>query len=103
MELAEVLEELLRKASCTLSLADQGRRTADSIVLNIAEGSALFSPGRKIYHYETALGSAAECIGVLARLRRRNPHLDLTRARRLAELISAMLVSLIHTQENRRQ
>jgi four helix bundle protein len=102
LELAEVIDTVLRNARCTQSLADQARRTADSIVLNIAEGSALFSPGRKLYHYETALGSAGECIAALSRLRRRNPGLDLNRPRRMAELISAMLVALIRTQQKRR-
>jgi hypothetical protein len=41
-------------------MADQLRRSAESIVLNIAEGAGHYSPGRKIYHYQLARGSAGE-------------------------------------------
>jgi hypothetical protein len=50
------------------SMADQLRRSAESIVLNIAEGAGHYSPGRKIYHYQLARGSAGECIAALTHL-----------------------------------
>jgi four helix bundle protein len=54
-------------------MADQLRRSAESIVLNIAEGAGHYSPGRKIYHYHLACGSAGECIAALTHLYRRKP------------------------------
>ncbi|MGH7445996.1 MAG: four helix bundle protein, partial [Longimicrobiales bacterium] len=67
LQLGDQVDALLREARCTHSQANQLGRAADSTALNIAEGCAHFSPGRKIYFYQTAHGSAAECIAVIAR------------------------------------
>jgi four helix bundle protein len=101
LSLAEQVESLLCNARCTGSLADQLQRAADSVVLNIAEGSAHFSPGRKLYHYQTAHGSSAECVAALMRLRTQNPELNVFRARATGEMVSGMLVGLIHAQQAR--
>jgi four helix bundle protein len=101
LSLAGQVESLLSEARCSTSLADQLQRAADSVVLNIAEGSAHFSPGRKLYHYQTAHGSAAECVAALTRLRAQNPNLNIFRARTTADMISGMLVGLIHAQQAR--
>jgi four helix bundle protein len=103
LTLGEQIDQVLRRSRCAMSLASQLRRTTDSVVLNIAEGCAHFSPGRKLYHYQTAHGAATECVAALARMRTRNPTVDLNTPRATAELVSAMLVSLIHTQQARRQ
>jgi four helix bundle protein len=103
LELCDQVEALLRVARCSVSRADQARRSSESVVLNIAEGSAHFSPGKKIYHYQIALGEAAECIAAMSLMRRRNPHIDIRLPRQTAELVSAMLVALIRTQEHRRR
>ena len=44
---------------------DQLRRAADSIVLNIAEGSSQHSMKARHNHYRIALGSAGECHAIL--------------------------------------
>jgi four helix bundle protein len=45
-------------------LADQTRRAANSVVLNVAEGSGSFG-GVRTTRYRTALGSARENVGCL--------------------------------------
>ena len=57
-------------------LADQLRRAATSIPLNIAEGAGEFSPGDKARFYRMARRSATECAAIL----------DACRATELAEL-----------------
>ncbi|MHC4924797.1 MAG: four helix bundle protein [Planctomycetota bacterium] len=42
-------------------LADQMRRSAGSVVLNVAEGAGEFSPAEKRRFYRMALRSATEC------------------------------------------
>ena len=85
------------------ALADQLVRAANSVILNIAEGAAHHSPGRKLFHYQTAHGSAAECIAALTRLHRRTPSPVLHAARRTANMVCTMLTALIHTQQKRRR
>ena len=46
------------------NLADQLRRAATSITLNIAEGSGEFSPGDKARFYRFARRSATECAAI---------------------------------------
>jgi len=46
-------------------LADQLRRAASSICLNIAEGAGEFAPGDKARFYRMARRSATECAAIL--------------------------------------
>ena len=46
-------------------LADQLRRAATSIVLNIAEGAGEFAPSEKARFYRIARRSAVECAAIL--------------------------------------
>jgi four helix bundle protein len=85
------------------SLADQLTRAGESVVLNIAEGAAHFSPGRKSYHYGIAHGSAAECVAALSRIHRRNPTPAVENARRAANMVGVMLHALIQAQQRRRK
>jgi four helix bundle protein len=101
VDLEEQVHALLKDAQCSAALAAQLRRAAESLVLNIAEGSAHFAAGRRLYHYQTAHASAAECVAAITRLRPRNPQLNIFRARATAEMVSAMLVGLVHSQQNR--
>lgn len=100
--LASQVDEILEAVHCRRGLADQLRRAADSVVLNIGEGAAHFSPGRKLYHYQTAHGSAAECIAALTLIAQRHRHPAAHRARNTANMISTMLMGMIQTQEKRR-
>ena len=95
LQFAERLEDLLSGARCTASLRDQMARAAESALLNIAEGSAHSSPGKKAYHYELAHGSMAECVAGLLILRRRDPRIDVQPVRRNADMICVMLRSLV--------
>ena len=54
------------------SLADQLRRAASSIALNIAEGAGEFSPADKARFYRMAKRSATECAAVLDVAKRRH-------------------------------
>ena len=45
------------------ALKDQAQRSADSVVLNLAEGSCRMGKDR-LYHFRVAMGSAAECCAV---------------------------------------
>ena len=92
---ARQVDALLRRLRLRSSLADQLTRAAESIILNIAEGAAHFSPGKKRYHYRLAHGSASECIGALTRLRDRYPGLDVRTLRRTADMICVMLMPLM--------
>ncbi|HEX6309972.1 MAG TPA: four helix bundle protein [Longimicrobiales bacterium] len=98
---ARQIDAVLRKVRVDSSLADHLLRAAESIILNVSEGSAHFSPGRKRYHYQTAYASAGECIGALARLKDRYPQLELElrRLQNTAHTISKMLLRLIKGQK----
>jgi four helix bundle protein len=76
-------------------MSDQLTRAAESIVLNIAEGAAHLSTGKKRYHYQIAYASAHECIAAVTRLHDRYPTLDVRRIRRSADMICVMLMPLI--------
>ena len=95
LRFAERLEDLLSRVRCTASLRDQLMRAAESAVLNIAEGSGHTSAGRKVYHYQVAHGSIAECIAGLLIIRRRNPDVDVQSVRRIGDMVCVMLRSLV--------
>lgn len=102
LRLNDQIHELVGQSECSPARADQVRRSADSVVLNIAEGAAQFSPGQKIRYYQIAYGSTAECLAGIELLRRSNPRLLIQPARYNARMVQTMLVSLIDHQELRR-
>lgn len=53
------------QADAVVGLADQLRRAARSIPLNIAEGGGEFSPREKARFYRIAKRSATECVAIL--------------------------------------
>ncbi|HUF67590.1 MAG TPA: four helix bundle protein [Longimicrobiales bacterium] len=59
-DLATSVDRIAHASARNGSMADQLRRSAESIVLNFAEGAGHYSPGRKIYHYQLARGSAGD-------------------------------------------
>src|SRR4030095_6715972 len=71
--LADVFANSLGKGRAYL--ADQLRRAATSVTLNIAEGAGEFAPADKARFYRMARRSATECSAVL----------DVSRVLRLAE------------------
>ena len=92
---ARQVDRALGEVGCRSALCIQLVRPAESIILNIAEGAAHFSPGRKRYYYQIAHGSAGECIAGLTRLAGLYPALDLRYLRRDADMICVMLTALI--------
>ena len=70
----------------------QLQRAADSIVLNIAEGSSQTSKNVRANHYRVAVGSAGECLAILELLgARRCPVVDGTALlRRIGAMLSRM-------------
>jgi four helix bundle protein len=61
VELRDLLPSIQRVDE---ELADQARRAASSVLLNLAEGQR-FTNGNKLRHYEIAQGSANEIRGAL--------------------------------------
>jgi four helix bundle protein len=102
LRLADQVRGILKRAHCSHSLADQAARTTESIVLNIAEGSAHQTPGQKSRHYQIARASAGECIACLDLIRRSDPRAFTDPARRNAQLVSRMLAPLIESWERRK-
>lgn len=92
--LADQIDAIVREAERSPLHAAQLRRAAESLVLNIAEGSARFGAHR-LHHYRTARADAVDCAVHLTRLRTRNPHLNIFRARTTAEIVASMLAGLI--------
>jgi precorrin-2/cobalt-factor-2 C20-methyltransferase len=83
------------------SIGEQLRRSATSVVANIAEGSAKSSHRSERNFYDIARGSLAETVALLALCHRRR-YLDDDRHQRLynrANVISSMLQGLIRANE----
>lgn len=82
-------------------LADQFRRAALSIPLNIAEGSGRFHPGDKKQFYLIARGSCYECIPILELCLRAEtvdrPTVDTLR--RELDIVAKMLTKLIQATD----
>ena len=95
---ARNVERVLFRCRCHPSLRSQLARTSQSIVLNIAEGSAHYSGPEKAYYYQTAYGCVAECTAALTRLAEQNPHRNLRLLRRDADMVSVMLLALMRAQ-----
>jgi four helix bundle protein len=72
-------------------LRDQLVRVADSVVLNLAEGSGHPRGAARWNHYRIARGSAAEVCAVLDLLRPRGVVERQAQLRRVAAMLSAML------------
>ena len=89
------------------SLADQLRRAATSICLNIAEGSGEFSPKEKARLYRIAKRSATECAAILDVVRIRLPadSLDeevceqLDSRKEMLRRIVSMLIKMVRRME----
>ena len=82
-------------------LADQLRRAALSIVLNLGEGAARFSPGDKAVFYTRARASASECsaaLDVAARFRIVD-RITVSQNKELLARISMMLLNLIKSKK----
>jgi four helix bundle protein len=78
------------------SLGDNFRRSALSIVSNIAEGSGKISNREKKHYYKIALTSDRECIPMITLLKRRKIISELTHwfLRETCIRISSMLIKL---------
>ena len=78
-------------------LADQLRRAAVSICLNIAEGAGEFATADKARFYRIARRSATECVAILdaARILRLSPEVPLVTGRNVLARIVAMLTALV--------
>jgi len=84
------MDRIARVSARNGSIADQLRRSAESIALGAGH-----SPGRKIYHYQLARGSAGECIAALTQLNRRKPSEMIALSRTSANMVSPMLTAPI--------
>jgi four helix bundle protein len=86
-------------------LADQLRRAATSIPLNIAEGAGEFSRRDKARFYRIARRSAAECAAILdvCRSLSLSSEQDITSGRELLNRIVAMLTRLAQTSTRGRR
>jgi four helix bundle protein len=90
-------------------LADQLRRAATSIVLNVAEGAGEFSPREKVRFYRMAKRSATECAAILDAVRIWDPQGDqrwaaavtLEAGRKLLLRTVSMLIKMVKATESR--
>jgi four helix bundle protein len=101
VDLAACVRTLVAGARCSLALADQIRRAADSVVLNIAEGAGHYRAGLKAQHYRSARASLSEVVAALELLQCEDPRINTRLARRHTGAIAALLLGLIRTQESR--
>lgn len=90
-----------RPQNVQFSVGEQLRRSATSIIANIAESSGRGTRGTERNFYDIARGSVAETIGLLALCQRRT-YLDEDRHQRMynrANIVSSMLWGLIKANE----
>ena len=90
------LSEQLKVPSGRGELADQLRRAALSVPLNIAEGAGRVSPGDASRHYAIARGSAMECAAIIDALQvlALIPLHEYSRGNELLSRVVAMLARL---------
>ncbi len=96
MDFAVAADELsLNLPRSHYHVADQLRRSALSVPLNIAEGSASYSYKTRLKHYGVANGSAAECNAIFEFITRRNllpsEQLPVEQIERIGAVISGSL------------
>jgi four helix bundle protein len=85
-------------------LKDQLRRASTSVVLNLAEGSAEFSPAEKARFYRIARRSAGECIAILDVIGvTLGAPPQVTPSRENLQIVMAMTTRLIQATEARKK
>ena len=96
---AGVLESM-RKSKGNAMLADQLKRAALSVPLNIAEGAGKSTPADQTKHYVIARGSAMECGAIFdaALVLRLVENETAARAEQLVTRIVGMLTKMCHFQ-----
>jgi four helix bundle protein len=58
-------QPIIETLPAKVSARDQLERSSTSVVLNLAEGNAKFSPGERARFFQSAHGSAVECAACL--------------------------------------
>jgi four helix bundle protein len=102
LQFAAQIDRLISTGRCSSSLADQAKRQASSIVLNIREAAYYTSPGQKARFFDIARGSVGEALGFLDLYEKSNPGIDLRPERTNARMLAKMLAVLIQTNRDRR-
>lgn len=82
-------------------IRDQMRRSANSVVLNLAEGAGEYSPAEKARFYRIAKRSACETAAQLMVVERLELVESAATARELLERVVAMLVRMVGAAERR--
>lgn len=97
------LRPTLVKTSIPLHLRDQLDRATTSILLNIAEGSAKYSPKDKRRYYLAARGSAQECLAIIhiLEIRREVGEAQVKEYAEILEGISKMVSGLVNAMSKR--
>ena len=92
--------ESMRKSKGNAMLADQLKRAALSVPLNIAEGAGKSTPADQTKHYVIARGSAMECGAIFdaALVLRLVENETAARAEQLVTRIVGMLTKMCHFQ-----
>ena len=98
--ISEIELKVLSIPNGDLNIKDQLKRAANSIILNIAEGSGRFSPADRKNFFVIARGSAFECSAALDKIEAVQKH-DFTEIKNLLEEISKMLYKMISNLQNK--
>jgi four helix bundle protein len=97
-------EPILERIPKTAAIYAQLDRARISILLNIAEGNAKFSPAEKCRYFDSAQGSAMECAGCLdvLFLKRALTEQELEQGKDLLGEVVALLIGLIRSKRPER-